>query len=93
MSHIGRTHKISLAWTAEQVAEDFIELLHCPTAEQKGDLFTKALDRIKHQEAINSIGIRQALAAVIISYFQERKPNEIHPTISAMIGSFVKGGG
>ena len=92
LAHLSRTHKISLAWTAEQAAQEFVELLHCPTAEQKGDLFTKALDRIKHQEAINSIGIRRALTAVITSYFQEHKPSKIHPHISALIGTFVQGG-
>ena len=65
LSHLARTHRISLAWTAEQVAEDFLKLLYCPTAEQKGDLFTKSLDRLKHQEALNSIGMRTALTAAI----------------------------
>ena len=91
LSHLSRTHKISLAWTAEQVAQEFVELLHCPTALQKGDLFTKALDRIKHQEAINSIGIRKALAAVITSHFQECKPSKILPTLTALI-CLVQGG-
>ena len=91
LSHLSRTHKISLAWTAEQVAQEFVELLHCPTALQKGDLFTKALDRIKHQEALNSIGIRKALAAVFTSHFQECKPSKILPTLTALI-VLVQGG-
>ena len=91
LSHLSRTHKISLAWTAEQVAQDFVELLHCPTAEQKGDLFTKALDRIKHQEALDSIGIRKALVAVITSRFQEYKPSIILPRLAALV-ALVQGG-
>ena len=63
LAHIGRTHKISLAWTAEQVAQDFINLMHCPTLEQKGDMFTKVLDRVKHYEALDLLGIKQAKAA------------------------------
>ena len=92
LSHLSRAHKISLAWTAEQIAQEFIELLHCPTALQKGDLFTKALDKVKHQEAINSIGIRKALAAVITSRFQERKPSMILPALTALTSLLVQGG-
>jgi hypothetical protein len=65
LAHLSRTHRIRLAWTAEQVAEDFIKLLYCPSAEQKGDLFTKALDRVKHHEALSSIGMKHALTAAI----------------------------
>ena len=31
---------------------------YCPSAEQKGDVFTKVLDRVKHAEALKQLGIR-----------------------------------
>ena len=77
LSHLSRTHRISLAWTAEQVADEFVKLLHCPSAEQKGDLFTKALDRVKHHEALNSIGMKQALAAAIKKQNCAESPSQI----------------
>ena len=58
LSHLPRTHKISLAWTAEAVADEFVNLLYCPSLEQKGDMFTKVLDRVKHAEALKQLGIR-----------------------------------
>jgi hypothetical protein len=75
LSHLSRTHRVSLTWTAEQVAEEFVNLLHCPTALQKGDLFTKALNRLKHNEALDSIGMRKALIAAI-----SRSSPLSHPT-------------
>ena len=65
LGHLSRTHRISLAWTAEAIAQEFVTLLHCPTAEQKGDLFTKALDKVKHYQALDSIGMKTALVAAL----------------------------
>ena len=90
LSHLSRTHRISLAWTAEQVADEFVNLLHCPTALQKGDLFTKALDRLKHNEALDSIGMRKALiAAISASSPHEQRvihsPTSLQPQISLLL--------
>ena len=77
LAHLSRTHRISLAWTAEQVADEFVQLLYCPSAEQKGDLFTKALDRVKHHEALNSIGMKRALTAAIKRYSSAETPKQL----------------
>ena len=58
LAHLPRTHRISVAWTAEQVASSDVFLKHCPSAEQKGDSFAKALDKVKHSEALHTLGIR-----------------------------------
>ena len=62
LAHLPRTHRISVAWTAEQAAKPDVKLTHCPTAEQKADSFTKALDKIKHAEALQSLGIHALTA-------------------------------
>ena len=85
LSHLSRTHRISLAWTAEQVADEFVNLLHCPTALQKGDLFTKALDRLKHNEALDSIGMRKALVAAISRSSPPNQLNNHSPAVISLL--------
>ena len=58
LAHIPRTHRVSIASTAEQVAMPDVELVHCPSVLQKGDSFTKSLDKVKHAEALQSLGIK-----------------------------------
>jgi hypothetical protein len=65
MSHLTRTHKMSLAWLSEVVAQPGIDLRFCPTLEQKGDLFTKALDRIKLSTARDMVGIKSLAVALL----------------------------
>ena len=67
LAHIPRAHRISLAWTAEAVSQPHVILKHCPSAEQKGDSFTKALDKIKDAEAFNTLGIKTFIARVCMS--------------------------
>ena len=57
MGHLSRTHRISLAWTADVCALPDVHLSHCPTADQLGDSFTKALDKHKFQDAQNKLGM------------------------------------
>ena len=59
LPHVPRTHRISLAWTSEAIAADDVELKYCESSLQKGDVFTKALDRIKHSEALEALGVRK----------------------------------
>ena len=89
LSHIPRTHRISLAWTADAVADEFVKLLHCPTLEQKGDLFTKALDRLKHQEALNSIGMRTALVAAFKKFSNAPFQNNSETPIPLMLACLL----
>ena len=91
LAHLPRTHKISVAWTAEAAAQEFVKLLHCPTAEQKGDLFTKALDGIKHHEALDSIGMIRALTAVLGNAPKELSSPTL-PLMLALVGVFTQGG-
>ena len=82
---------MSLAWTAEAIAEEFVTLMHCPTAEQKGDLFTKALDRIKHREALDAIGMKQALIAALGCFKNGTfsKSNRQNPYVLALLASIA----
>ena len=91
LAHVPRTHKISVAWTAEVAAQEFVKLLHCPTAKQKGDLFTKALDRMRHHEALDSIGMIRALTAALGSAPKELSFPTL-PLMLALVGVFIQGG-
>ena len=58
LRHLNKTHRISIMWVAEVVNDPSIKLTHCPTLEQKGDGFTKQLDRVKFQSMLQQLNIR-----------------------------------
>jgi hypothetical protein len=58
LRHLAKTHRISLAWVAEVCSSDGIVLSHCPTDVQLADSFTKSLDRVKFDIALDQLNIR-----------------------------------
>ena len=57
LRHIAKHHRISLGLVHEFCNHDDIDLIHCPTDEQKGDLTTKGLQRPKHEPAMRMVGL------------------------------------
>ena len=44
MRHLGRTHRISVAWLHERFKEPQCQLHYCPTLSQCADIYTKAFE-------------------------------------------------
>jgi hypothetical protein len=57
LRHLAKHHRISLGIVHEMCEHPDINMKHCPTTEQKGDLLTKGLARIKHEEAMKMVGL------------------------------------
>jgi hypothetical protein len=57
LRHINKTHRISLGIVHEICAGKDISMNHCDTEKQKGDLFTKGLQRPKHEPAMKMVGL------------------------------------
>ena len=57
LRHLAKHHRISLGIVHEMSTQPDIEVRHCPTKEQKGDLLTKGLNRQKHEEAARMVGL------------------------------------
>ena len=60
LRHMQKHHRISLGLVNDFVSRDSIDLVHCPTEEQKGDLMTKGLSRAKHVEAMRLVQLYSA---------------------------------
>ena len=41
LRHLGRTHKVDLAWMFEQFSREVFDLRYCTSEEQAADIFTK----------------------------------------------------
>ena len=52
LRHMGRTHKVSLAWLYEQFSRDAVRLIYCPSEQQSADIFTKTFDTADMWEAL-----------------------------------------
>ena len=57
LRHIAKHHRISLGLTHELCQHDDIDVRHCDTALQKGDMLTKGLARPKHDPACKLVGL------------------------------------
>ena len=57
LRHLAKHHRISLSVVHELCQQPDIKVIHCPTAEQKGDLLTKGLDKGKHEAAMRMVGL------------------------------------
>jgi hypothetical protein len=57
LRHLAKHHRISLGIVHEMCEQPDIEMIHCPTDEQKGDLMTKGLARGKHEIAMQMVGL------------------------------------
>ena len=55
--HLSKTHRISISWIAEVFTNDLCNIQHVETNLQKGDGFTKPLERIKFLAMLEQIGI------------------------------------
>ena len=58
LRHLAKHHRIALSLVHELCTGEDIAVTYCPTAEQKGDLMTKGLDRVKHSAACLMVGLR-----------------------------------
>ena len=54
---LGFTHEVIAGTDPEGEKLYWSEIVHEPTATQKGDLFTKALDRVKFLAARDMVGV------------------------------------
>ena len=70
LRHLAKHHRISLGLVHEMCEQPDIVMIHCPTEEQKGDLMTKGLAKIKHEAAMKMVG----LYCCIISSEPESEP-------------------
>jgi hypothetical protein len=57
LRHLAKHHRISLGIVHEMCEQPDINMKHCPTDKQKGDLMTKGLARIKHEAAMRMVGL------------------------------------
>ena len=57
LRHLAKHHRISLGIVHEMCQQPDIDMIHCPTDKQKGDLMTKGLARIKHEAAMQMVGL------------------------------------
>ena len=57
LRHLSKTHRISISWIAEVFTNDLCNIQHVETNLQKGDGFTKPLERIKFLAMLEQIGI------------------------------------
>ena len=65
LRHIAKHHRISLGLVHELISHPDLELLHVETNKQKGDLFTKGLDKGKHEEAMRMINMFIAMGMCV----------------------------
>ena len=56
---LAKHHRISLSVVHELCMHDDITIQHCKSEDQKGDILTKSLDRIKLQKACDLVGLRK----------------------------------
>ena len=54
-----RTHRVNLGAIHEEITKPDIILEHCPTLEQKADIFTKAIDPQKWRHAIDLLHLQE----------------------------------
>ena len=67
MRHLARTHRISVGVLGESFgpeSDGTAEIRHCPTVDQKGDLFTKRLDKLKFQRSLELINMKSSRAKI-----------------------------
>ena len=58
MRHMGRTHRVSIAWLHERFAENDVALFYEETSRQAADIYTKAFDNVdKWKQACWLIGV------------------------------------
>jgi hypothetical protein len=57
LRHLSKTHRILISWIAEVFTNDLCNIQHVETNLQKGDGFTKPLERIKFLAMLEQIGI------------------------------------
>jgi hypothetical protein len=57
LRHLNKTHRISIFWVAEVLRNKDLQIKHCDTLLQKGDGFTKDLDRLKFNGMLGQLGI------------------------------------
>jgi hypothetical protein len=47
----------------DEILHESIYLVYCPTSDMTADIFTKALERIKHSHFVHSLGIRSSFSS------------------------------
>ena len=57
LRYVNKHHRISLSLVSEMCKQPDMDLRHCETAKQKGDLMTKGLARPKHEPAMRMVGL------------------------------------
>ena len=57
LKHLAKHHRISLGLTHELCQSPDLEVRHCDTNLQKGDMMTKGLARPKHDPACKLVGL------------------------------------
>ena len=65
MRHIGRTHKLDVAWLAEQLSGELFDIVYEVSTGQRADIFTKGFDTADKWEharsMINVLDVRAKL--------------------------------
>jgi hypothetical protein len=57
LRYLQKHHRVSLGLVHELCQSDDIDVKHCPTDKQKGDILTKGLARPKHEPACRMVGL------------------------------------
>ena len=59
LRHLPRTQRVCIGSLHEAVNDEDLrtDLVHCPTLEQKADIFTKSMDANKFATAVSMIGM------------------------------------
>jgi len=65
LRHLAKHHRISLGLVHDIVSHPDVNLFHIDTNKQKGDLLTKGLSRIKHNAAMDLVGLYRAMCLLI----------------------------
>jgi hypothetical protein len=58
LRYLAKHHRISLGLIHDFLQHPDLEIEHIETTKQKGDLMTKGLSRIKHEEAMRMVGLK-----------------------------------
>ncbi len=67
MRHLGRTHRVNLAWVHEVIQQDDITLQYIETQHQAAELFTKGFgDKLKFQHAVQTIGMAKVDPSLVV---------------------------
>ena len=66
LRHLQRTQRVALGLLHECLENEELgyTVYHCPSAEQKGDIFTKALDGTKFGPAVEMLGLTCSVGAL-----------------------------